>query len=287
MRIIRVFPRRTSFTPQDELAFSGRDAWPGLFRPGANEVHVSCLFLGDRFRAEGLAEAWDEHYPGKVLLGGPAFDDPGDEFTLGRYVREGITITSRGCPRQCPWCVVPKREGKLRTLTIYPGNNLVDNNLLACPEDHQEAVFEMLRNQKRIIFSGGLDARLLEDWHVEEFKKLSIRELWFASDTPDSLKPLRHVSEMFEGVWNHLSVNEKRRRLRCYVLIGFGDETPDEAKERLKEVWRLGFLPFAQFYRGLGEQIKTSEWADLQRRWSRPAVMFADREQAEMPDGNN
>jgi len=50
-RIIRVFPRRTSFTPVDELAFVGD---PPLERPAADEVHVSCTFTWDRPRAEYL-----------------------------------------------------------------------------------------------------------------------------------------------------------------------------------------------------------------------------------------
>jgi hypothetical protein len=114
MKIARVFPRRTSATPDDGLAFVGD---PPLFRPEADEVHVSCCFTWDRPEAERLARAW-ANCGYKVRVGGPAYDAPAGDFAPGVYVKTGMTITSRGCIRRCPFCLVPKREGKLRTLPI-------------------------------------------------------------------------------------------------------------------------------------------------------------------------
>lgn len=74
-KILRVFPQRTSHTPDDDLAFIGD---PPLFRPEVDEVHVSCTFLYDKPEAERLADAWSKYYP-EVKLGGPAYDDPGGE----------------------------------------------------------------------------------------------------------------------------------------------------------------------------------------------------------------
>ena len=90
-QIIRVFPRRTKATPEDPLAFVGS---PPLFRPAAAEVHVSCTFTWDRRRAESLAREWAAFYP-VVRVGGPAFGDPGGEFTPGRYLRPGYTGYAR------------------------------------------------------------------------------------------------------------------------------------------------------------------------------------------------
>ena len=56
--IARVFPRRTSATPDDELAFVGD---PPLFLPAADEAHVSCTLTWDRPEAERLARAWATH----------------------------------------------------------------------------------------------------------------------------------------------------------------------------------------------------------------------------------
>ena len=46
-RTIRVFPRQTAMTPTDELAFVG-DPPLSLWRPSADEVHVSVTFTWDK-----------------------------------------------------------------------------------------------------------------------------------------------------------------------------------------------------------------------------------------------
>ncbi len=105
-RVIRVFPRRTKATPDDEGARIG--VGPGLFDE-ADEVHVSVAFTWDLPLAEKLAAEWKFVAP--VQMGGPALGTRGEGFTPGFYVRRGYTITSRGCPNRCWFCSVWKREG--------------------------------------------------------------------------------------------------------------------------------------------------------------------------------
>lgn len=261
--MIRVFPRRTKWSPTDELAFFGP---PQLFRPGdeATPVFVSCVFTWDIPRARWLAEQWDAFYK-DVRLGGPAFGTAAGEFHPGVFLKPGVTITSRGCPNRCPWCLVPEREGAIRELPIWDGWIVQDNNLLACSRPHIEAVAEMLRRQPRAaIFSGGLEAELLEDWHRELFDGLRVRELWFACDSQGGVSHLERASRILDGI--------PQRKLRAYVLMGFGEETLAEAERRVERVFELGFLPFAQLYRGPGERDYSPEWKALARKWSRPAA---------------
>jgi len=263
--VVRVFPRRTSLTPTDSLAFVGN---PPFWRPDADEVHVSATFTWDIPEATRLAGAWAHYYPA-VRLGGPAFNSPANGFIPGMYVREGVTFTSRGCNKRCPWCLVPQREGRLRLLPIQPGWIINDNNLLQCPREHQAAVYAMLRQQgKAAKFSGGLDATLLDDWVAEELSTVKIFEVYLAADTRGSLRSLRAAV----GRLPFLS----RNQLRCYVLLAFGDETISEAQERLEAVWEIGCLPFAQLYQPPDHFIRYSqEWRDLARTWSRPAATKA------------
>lgn len=261
MKLIRVFPRRTNMTPGDDLAFVGD---PPLFRPKADKVHVFCCFTWDKTEAERLADSWGRFYD--VEIGGPAYKTPAQEFTSRMYLKDGVTITSRGCIRKCPWCVVPEIEGEIRELSVVPGNIIQDNNLLACSENHITKVFKMLQGQRRISFPGGLDARLLKSWHVSWLKELGSRiyEMWFAADA-NYWKALERTSNLLRDF--------NRKKKRCYILIGYRGESMESAVSRLQRVWDLGFLPFAQFYRGLGEQRKTEGWRKLQRLWTRPAAM--------------
>jgi hypothetical protein len=95
--------------------------------------------------AEELVKEWNAVAP--VSVGGPAYASDAGEFVPGMYLRNGYIITSRGCPNRCRYCLVPRREGVLRLLPIRDGWNVLNNNLLACPRSHQEAVFQMLTRQ--------------------------------------------------------------------------------------------------------------------------------------------
>ena len=274
-RILRVFPRRTSMTPTDEFAFVGD---PPLWRPEADEVDVSVTFTWDRAEGQRLQRAWSLYYP-IVRLGGPAFDDAGGEFVAGRYLRDGVTITTRGCPRACDYCMVPRREGKLRLLQeIGPGNVVQDNNLLAAPREHWDRVTTMLETQRGIEFSGGLDVQLIRPWHSDWIiaQRRHIRHVFFAYDRLNQLPALRQV------VTRLSAGGMRRRQLRCYVLVGYQGDTIDAAAERLEEAWAAGTLPFAMRWRGVdGKRRIEEDWYRLCNKWMRPAATFASREEAE------
>lgn len=264
MNVIRVFPRRTKLTPTDSYAFVGD---PPLWLPEADRVHVSCTFTWDKPEALRLVGAWSQHYM-HVWLGGPQYG-MGSDFTPGMYVREGITFTSRGCNNQCPFCLVPEMEGKLRTIPITLGHTINDNNLLQTGREHMSKVFQMLKSQRKAAtFGGGLQASLVDDWVAEELRGLRIDQLFLAADTIGALKPLKKAV----GKLSFLP----RRKLRCYVLIGFQGETIEQAKDRLEQIWEIGCMPFAQLYQPPDKFIEYSEaWKWLNREWCRPAAMVA------------
>jgi hypothetical protein len=264
--VIRVFPVRNKWTPEDSMAFVGE---PPLFRPENRKtpVRVSVTFTWHKTRAEDLAASWQRFYD-DVQIGGPAYGDPGGEFTPGRFLKIGCTITSRGCPKKCGWCVVPKNEGELRELQIKPGWIVQDNNILACSERHIRAVFAMLREQRRrIYFNGGLDKHFLKPWHREMFHSISIGELWFACDQAGDLPNLEKAARILEGI--------PLRKRRCYTMIGYAGESLADAERRIEAVFSLGFMPFCQLYQP--DQTKTYplEWRQLHRKWSRPAAYMS------------
>lgn len=259
--MIRVFPRCTKWTPDDELAFIGD---PPLFRPPEQPVRVSCVFTWDMEEAVRLQSSWQRFYA-DVQVGGPAFEDPGGEFEPGLFVKHGVTITSRGCTKDCDWCFVPGREGWISELPIRDGWDVADNNLLACSRDHVESVFEMLRRQPEPVkFSGGLDVDMLQPWHVELLKTIRLKYAWFACDYPGAIKNVEKAADLLAD----FSIEKKR----CYVLIGFNGEAPEQAEKRLIKVYQLGFLPMAMLYRGDQQKRWGKDWLDLRRKWTRPAI---------------
>jgi hypothetical protein len=283
MRLIRVFPRRTRATPDDALAYTGP---PDLFAQ-ADAVHISVAFTYDKQAAEALAEDWKHVAP--VTVGGVAYGDPGAEFVPGRYIKHGYTFTSRGCPRRCFFCAVWRRDPVPRLLPIQPGWNILDDNLLACPRPHVEAVFAMLRQQqRRVEFTGGLEALALEDYQVGLLADMRPRpNCFFAYDPGDAFETLVHAARrLLEAGFTRHS-----HRLRCYVLIGYPKDTLDAADKRLNAILGLGFTPMAMLWRpettSAQKWAPGPEWHPFQRRWARPAIIHAahanQRSSAQMP----
>ena len=268
--MIRVFARKTKMTPTDDLAFYDG---PPLYELPDLPVYVSVTFTWDLQKGINLFREWQHSFPGKTWIGGPGIlnADRPNEFVPGRFLKQGITITSRGCPKNCPWCLVPKKEGKLKELKIQPGYRVQDNNLLACSQGHILAVFDMLMKQKRgIIFSGGLDIDYLCSWHIEFLKKIKIAQsgLWVACDREADLPKLDKVKDLLSD----FPIDKKR----CYVLMGFDGDTPAAAIRRCEKIYdkERGFLPFAQYYQPPTAQIRIvpKKWRFAVRKWARPAA---------------
>lgn len=266
MRIIRVFPRRTEATPDDDLVYINEP--PPLFLPEADEVHISVAFTYDIPRAEWLYKQW-EVVGVPVKIGGPAFGKPSGECEPGRYIKKGYTFTSRGCPNKCWFCSVWKREGPLRTLPIKDGWVVQDDNLLACPDDHIRKVFEMLSRQpEKPIFMGGIEAKILNPWHVELMEKVKTQRLYCAYDTPDDYEPLVEAGKMLTEAG--ISVNN--RKACCYVLIGYPKDTMEAAEKRLTDTIKAGFFPYAMLWKDdRGNENKL--WRKFQREWCRPIIV--------------
>ena len=265
MRIARVFPRRTNATPDDALVFTTP---PPKITPDVDEVHISVAFTYDMEKAERLAGDWAKTgLP--VKMGGPAFNAPGADFVPGLYVRKGYVITSRGCPNACWFCAVQKREGGLRELPVADGYNILDDNLLACSDSHIREVFTMLKRQpEKPAFTGGLEARLLKPYHVELLREVKTRRMYFAYDTADDYEPLIYAGRLLrEG-----GITKASHTAKCYVLIGYHDDTFGKAEKRLREAWAAGFFPFAMLYRENNGEVNP-EWNRFQRLWARPQIV--------------
>lgn len=261
--IIRVFARKTRWSPTDKLAFF--DGPPLYDQPDKNlHVLVSVTFTWDVEKGRMLQRTW--HQAGyAAAIGGPALNNAGSDFVPGRFLKKGVTITSRGCPKKCPWCLVPKREGRIMEINIAPGHIIQDNNLLACSRGHIERVFEMLSGQKKgAKFSGGLDIDYLESWHVDLLKNIKVDELWVACDRSNDLNRLDKAADLL----GDFSI-EKRR---CYMLIGRNGETRDQAQARCEAVLKKGFLPYAQLYRGTKSKQSRGQWRDFCYFWSKPGL---------------
>jgi hypothetical protein len=240
---------------------------PDLFTPKYEEAHISCTFTWDIQKANDLAIQWRK-FAKVVKLGGVAIDGESNQpFQAGMYLKQGVTITTRGCPnkkyKRCPFCGV--NENFIEFDVFPKGNINQDNNLLACSQKGWDRRMEMFSYEKGIELKGGLDKFLLTRRRAEDLRSLSIKSLWLACDQDSGIEPLRKAVKIL------FDVGFTRSHLYCYVLIG------DNAREnihRLREVYKMGCMPFAQLFKNKENDIKYHRsWKHLQRRWDLPAII--------------
>jgi len=156
---------------------------------------------------------------------------------------------SRGCIRNCPFCVVREKEGKIHP--VKPKNlnpkgkyvKVMDNNFFANPK-WREAV-DMLRVNNYKVDMQGFDIRIFNEEQGEALTKLKhYKQFKFAWDNPKD-----DIDDKIELLLNYM----KPYKLMCYILIGFWSN-PDEdlyRVEHLKEEYKI--QPYVMPYNPLDE----------------------------------
>lgn len=169
------------------------------------------------------------------------------DYSLYPNWQPAIGFLTRGCIRNCPWCIVPKKEGVLREVDdierVAAGRKevvLLDNNFLAADKEFvREQLEKAARLKIRIDFNQGLDSRLVTP---ENAKLLAacrwIRFIRFSCDTSAMIEPIRRAVSLIRETGC-------KREIFCYMLV----QDVQEAEQRLHALVDLGVTPFAQPYR--------------------------------------
>jgi len=175
---------------------------------------------------------------------------------------------------------VPEREGyQLRELPITEGWNVLDDNLLACSDEHIRAVFAMLARQpRRPVFTGGLEAAQLvkKPWVVDLLREAKTERMYFAYDTPEDLEPLFEAGKLLREA----GFTPQSHVAQCYVLIGYKGDSFDAAEKRIRQAWAAGFFPYAMLYRDETEDVDP-EWKKFYGNWRRPQIVAAQLREAQ------
>jgi hypothetical protein len=175
-----------------------------------------------------------------------------------------VGFTTRGCIRKCPYCVVPKKEGKIRVITdIYNFWNgqeklmLLDNNLTALPEHFELILGQLIKERINVDFNQGLDIRLITPIMAKLLSKVRLwKQIHFAFDN------IRHEKAVRRGIKILVNNGVKKYKLMFYVLIGF-NSTPEEDLYRVGLLRGLGVDPFVMpFNKSDKYQKRFARWVN-------------------------
>ncbi|MFI3254426.1 MAG: radical SAM protein [Eubacteriales bacterium] len=176
-------------------------------------------------------------------------DETFPDYSIYSNCDYAIGYLTRGCPRKCPWCVVPSKEGEIKAYRTWQEVvrsdtkklTLLDNNILAC--DHGiSQLAELAETDYKIDLNQGMDARLVTPEIADilakcqwQGKNKSIR---FSCDQKSQIEDLHRVCQLMgeRGVLPY--------RIFVYVLVTKEIEDAAFRVEALKK--HKGIFLYAQ-----------------------------------------
>ena len=194
------------------------------------------------------------------------------DYSIYPQCHHAIGFLTRGCIRNCPWCVVPRKEGQIRPYRTWreikrPDSRdivFMDNNVLACAHG-LEQIADMGGQDVRVDFNQGLDARLITPEIARILARLKwIRFIRMSCDT-DAMLPV-----VLEAVhWLRIE-DIKPYRVFVYLLV----QDIDRAERRAIALRDAGVEVFAQPYRDFDMSDEPSHELKSFARWVNRKAIF-------------
>lgn len=244
-------------------AYKARGHTVELYQKGANY---------DKILASSAFTFTDKDMPKDAICGGTGFGSSlqlpdSVEHICPDYDLYGINYSmgflTRGCPRKCDWCVVPEKEGDIRSHADYTEfvrhdeAVFLDNNVLAS-DWGVDQIDKLSRTHIKVDFNQGLDARLIDDGIARKLAKLKWKvPLRMACDVDAMMPIIQKATGLLR--WHNCSP----RAYSCYVLV----KDIDSALERVRFLKGIGVDPFCQPFRDLKSNAEPSRESRRFARW--------------------
>ena len=171
------------------------------------------------------------------------------DYSLYPEFTSALGFLTRGCVRECSWCIVPRKEGKLHVVDdierLCAGRKnvvLLDNNFLAAPAAFVTEQLEKAKRLKlRLDFNQALDARLVNEQNARELAETRwIKFIRFSCDTAAMLPHVKNAVHLLRSAGF-------RGEFFVYVLA----QELEDAHERICRLAELDkyVTPFCQPFR--------------------------------------
>lgn len=206
--------------------------------------------------------------------GGPSLPDEIEHIypDYGLYPSAAGTaygFLTRGCPRNCGFCIVSGKEGRASRQVadlseFWRGQKeikLLDPNILAC-KDRETLLRQLAASGAWVDFTQGLDIRLI-DGAEELLGGIKVKRIHFAWDNPEQdLRPYFRAFKERSGIEDH-------RKLGVYVLTNY-NSTHEQDLERVYFLRDAGYDPYIMIY----EKETAPRETRLLQRWVNNRIIF-------------
>ena len=156
---------------------------------------------------------------------------------------------TRGCPRNCPFCIVGKKEG-CKAHTVAPLSEfwrgqkyikLLDPNPIAVP-DWRDNLQQLIDSKSYVDFTQGVDIRLMTEEKAEYIRQIKVKTIHFAWDRYEDKDMIIPRFKYFKEItkWH-------RSKLIVYVLTNY-NTTLQQDLDRIYTLRDLGYSPDVRIY---------------------------------------
>ena len=184
----------------------------------------------------------------------PEIDEMFPDYSIYPECDYAIGYLTRGCPRNCRWCVVPKKEGNIRPYRVWQDLVrqdtdklvLMDNNILAC-DYGIEQLAGLIDSGYRIDLNQGMDARLVTSEVAGILSRLKwIRCIRFSCDQESQIEPVLRTCTLLKerGI--------KPYRVFVYLLVTSDLGSASRRVEALKGLRGINLYAQAERNESLG-----------------------------------
>lgn len=248
-----------------------------------DKIYISTIFDWNKEQVIGIPKL----YECAVEIGGVGVDIHKElpfeiEHIMPDYDLYGIDYsmgyTSRGCPNNCPFCVVPKKEGKIKDNApigefLHPNHDkliLFDNNFLASPSCKNN-LQNMIDKNIMVNFNQGLDIRLITLENANMLSNILFFDHKFKSRRLNFAWDLMSLKE--ETIKRKIDIlgdnGIKPYQLMFYVLCGFST-TLKQDMYRVMKLKEWGCDPFVMIYNNRKDNKELRDFA----RWVNRKEIF-------------
>ena len=234
------------------------------------------LFDYDKVYAFSLFDFTEKDYlvPPGAICGGTGFDiekrlPPEIEacdldYSIFPECDYSIIWFSRGCFRNCPFCIVRQKEGYIHPVkpkNLNPNGKFIkvmDNNFFGNPE--WRSAVDQLQSWNQPVDIQGFDIRIFDREQGDALSTLKHEKNFkFAWDNPRD-----NIDDKIEILLDYI----RPKNLMCYILIGFWS-TYDEDVMRAMHLWdEYKIVPFAMPY------DKSDKYSQRFSRWCNTKKFF-------------